>query len=133
MFKKSVIFTTAIVFILGIVIAGGISIAGDSSTGPEEMVLKTAAAKKPANFPHRKHQENFECATCHHNQSNDGKQTPYVEGQVIQKCASCHNKDMANPKLNSFKLAGHGKCKECHKKNKDTAPTKCGGCHPKKK
>ena len=131
MLKKTVIFTTAMVFILGMVLASGLVIASDA--GPEEMVLKTAAAKKPANFPHKKHQEKFECAECHHNKTDDGKQAAYAEGQEIQACVSCHNKDMVNPKLNSFKLAGHGQCKECHKKNKDVAPTKCGGCHPKKK
>jgi len=131
MFKKSVILTTAMIFILGMVLASGLAMAADA--GPEEMVLKTAAAKKPANFPHKKHQEKFSCGDCHHGKTDDGKQAPYAEGQAVQKCASCHNAEMANPKLNSFKLAGHGNCKECHKKNKDTAPTKCGGCHPKKK
>jgi hypothetical protein len=132
MFKKSVIATTAMIFILGLVLASGIVTAGDA--GPEEMVLKTSAAKKPANFPHKKHQEKFECGECHHSKTADGKQAAYAEGQKIEKCVACHNKDLANPKLNSFKLAGHGKCKECHKKKKaEGAPTKCGGCHPKKK
>jgi len=131
MLKKSVIFTTAMVFILGIVLASGLAVA--SETGPEEMVLKSAAAKKPANFPHKAHQAKYGCAECHHNKTDDGKQAPFTEGQVVQKCVSCHNAEMANPKLNSYKMAGHAQCKECHKQNKDTAPTKCDGCHPKKK
>ena len=57
MLRKSVIFTTAMIFVLGMVLASGPVIASDP--GPEEMVLKTAAAKKPANFPHKKHQEKW--------------------------------------------------------------------------
>ena len=56
MFKRSVILTTAMIFILGMFLASGLVIASDA--GPDEMVLKSAAAKKPANFPHKKHQEN---------------------------------------------------------------------------
>jgi hypothetical protein len=49
----------------------------------------------------------------------------------VKRCAFCHNNNMSNPKLNSFKLAAHGLCKECHKRHKDSAPTKCSGCHIK--
>lgn len=104
-----------------------------ANSGPEEIVLKTAKARKPALFPHKKHQDMYECATCHHTKDAAGKQGPYVAGEE-KKCESCHNKDMANNKLNSFKSAAHARCKECHKKaqkeGKD-APTKCTGCHVK--
>jgi hypothetical protein len=106
--------------------------------GPAEMVLKTAKAKKPASFPHAKHQEVLTCADCHHGRNEDGSQAPYIKDQKIQKCIICHNKkDMANPKLNSFKNSAHDKCKSCHKvmkkEGKATGPTKCKGCHNVKK
>lgn len=130
--RKFIICATAFAFVFSLVIAGGICMAGD--TGPEEMVLKTAEAKKPANFPHKKHQEKFECKECHHSKDAEGKQIPYAEGQEIGKCDSCHNDSMADPKLNSFKNAAHANCKGCHKeKAAEGAPTKCDGCHPKKK
>lgn len=129
MLKKSMTFAVvgAIVFCLALITAG-ISVA---NTGEAEMVLKTASGKKPAAFPHKKHQDSMECASCHHTKDATGKQGPYVAGEE-KKCESCHNKDMANPKLNSFKNAAHALCKECHKKaakEGKNAPTKCTGCH----
>ena len=134
--KKTLTLIQFLIFILGLVLAGGMSIAGDkktaSDTGPDEMILKTSAAIKAAKFPHKKHQEAFECGECHHSKSDDGIKYPYVDGMEIKKCVVCHNKDdMDNPKLNNFKLIAHGLCKECHKRNKDKAPTKCSGCHIK--
>lgn len=128
--KKFLFFFTALVFIAGVFYLSNPSIASD--TGPEEMVIQTSSAKKPAKFPHKKHQESFECKECHHAKTDDGVKFPYVEGMEVKKCVTCHNSDdMSNPKLNSFKLAAHGLCKECHKQNKDSAPTKCSGCHIK--
>jgi hypothetical protein len=133
--KKCVIFVIALALSLGFAITAGV--AGD--TGPEEMVLKTADSKKPkpALFPHAKHQqmEGNTCATCHHSKGDGGMQVAYVEGQKIEKCQTCHNADLANAKLNSFKKAAHKRCQSCHKEKKaagvTTAPTKCTGCHPK--
>lgn len=102
--------------------------------GPVQMVLHTAMAKKPAAFPHKKHQDMFECAECHHSKDDKNQQTPYVEGMKIQKCVACHNDSMANKKLNHFKLAAHARCKGCHKKAAQTGKAgpviKCSGCHP---
>ena len=134
--KKSLTLIKSLIFILGLVLAGGMTIAGDketaSDTGPDVIILKTAVAIKSAKFPHKKHQEAFECGECHHSKSDVGIKYPYVDGMEIKKCVVCHNKDdMNNPKLNNFKLIAHGLCKECHKRNKDKAPTKCSGCHIK--
>jgi tRNA(Ile2) C34 agmatinyltransferase TiaS len=119
----------------------GISLAADK--GPAEIVLRStvnpASKTKLAFFPHAIHQGNFECATCHHGKGDDGKQVSYTEGQEIEKCESCHNKDAVAsgmPKeLETFKKAAHGLCKECHKKlkaeGKKAGPTKCNGCHRK--
>jgi hypothetical protein len=134
MMKKyvfAVVFAVALVFAFNFAVVG-VSTAND--TGPAEMVLKTAEAKKPATFPHAKHQkrEGMTCGECHHTKGADGKQAAYVEGQAIQKCTTCHNADMANEKFNSFKKAAHGKCKACHKAKKaEGASTKCATCHPK--
>lgn len=96
------------------------------SLGPEEIILKAESARKPAYFPHRQHQEAFTCTHCHHAKD---------EIMVIDKCESCHNKDISNPEVNSFKKAAHKLCKECHKQVNDQgkdAPIKCSGCHIKK-
>ena len=98
------------------------------SIGPEEVMLKTKEARKPAFFPHHVHQDMFSCNKCHH--VNKGV-------MVIDDCDKCHNLDISNPDVNSFKKAAHKLCKDCHKAiNKEEgreAPVKCSGCHPRKK
>jgi len=134
MMKKyvfAVVFAVALVFAFNFAVVG-VSTAND--TGTADMVLKTAEGKKPATFPHEKHQkmEGMTCGNCHHIKGADGKQAAYVDGQAIQKCVTCHNADMANEKLNSFKGAAHDNCKGCHKaKEAEGASTKCTACHPK--
>lgn len=133
MSKKLLILTTAVAFVFSLALAGGAAMASDN--GPAEMVLKTVAGKKPANFNHAKHQEKFKCGDCHHGKDDHGKQVPYADGQAVQKCDTCHNKEMmADVKINSFKGAAHANCKGCHKAHQEAgAPTKCTGCHPSKK
>lgn len=126
--KCSVI--TAVVFCFAMM-AAGVSFAANN--GPEEIVLKTAEGKKPAKFPHKKHQETIKCEECHHTMGADGKKGPYVAGEE-KKCETCHNKDFKNAELNSLKGIGHARCKGCHKdmeKAGKNAPTKCTGCHVK--
>ena len=120
----------AVVFCFAM-LAAGASFAGNN--GPEEITLQTAEAKKPAKFPHKKHQETIKCEECHHTMDAAGKKGPYVAGQE-KKCETCHNKDFKNPELNAWKGIGHARCKECHKemeKAGKNAPTKCTGCHTK--
>ena len=127
---KSLIFTASLVLVVVLLVTWNHIIASD--TGPETMELKSAAGKKAARFSHKNHQESFACKECHHTRADDSSLSPYVEGMPIRKCIDCHNpEEMSNPKLNSFKLAAHGLCKECHKQNRDSAPTKCSGCHIK--
>lgn len=111
-----------------------------SELGPEIIKLQTARKRKPALFPHRKHQEMWSCETCHHGKDSDGNQTPYAVGMRIQHCVTCHNPtSMKNKKLNNFMLAAHTRCKGCHKKiveeeGKTAGPiAKCSGCHIIKK
>jgi len=134
MWKKFISYM--LVFIFSLTFLGTVGIASEketvTDTGPAEIILKTHAAIKPARFPHKKHQKTFECGKCHHSRSNDGIKYPYVRGMEIKKCVTCHNKDdMSNSRLNNFKLIAHGLCKGCHKENKDSAPTRCSGCHIK--
>lgn len=129
MMKKFVIIAVGFALALSFAIGVSKSVA-DTMTGPAEMTLTTAAAKKPATFPHAKHQEKLECASCHHGKDDAGKQVPFAAGMKIQKCVTCHNADdMTDKKLNSFKGVAHEKCKGCHKES--GGPTKCTGCHVK--
>ena len=131
MSKRNIVSIVVAVLVMSLAVVAT-SIARDK--GPAEMTLQTADAKKPANFPHAKHQEKYGCDTCHHYMDAEGNQAPCTgDDDPIQKCESCHNKDFKDVKLNSFKNAAHAQCKECHKKEGGNAPTKCTGCHPKKK
>jgi hypothetical protein len=106
-----------------------------SELGPEIIKLQTSRKRKPAIFPHRKHQEMWSCENCHHGKDSEGNQVPYTAGMRIQHCATCHNPNsMKNKKLNNLMLASHARCKGCHKKIVDemgkAGPiAKCSGCH----
>ena len=117
-----------------------------ADAGPADITMVGAESKKPkpAQFPHKQHQDVLKCADCHHSMA-DGKQVPYVDGQEIQKCEACHNaevlpgKMLGKLKLDTIKGAGHGNCLACHKKMAKENPDlkakkidKCAACHPKK-
>jgi hypothetical protein len=79
----------------------------------------------------------FACGKCHHDaehQSLTDKDIGAMENSNPLRCASCHNKDFANDKLQTQKAIFHARCKECHKQGVDgkKGPTKCTGCHIKK-
>ena len=86
--KKTLTLVQLLVFIF-VVVASGMCFATEKEPaddkGPAEMELKTAAAKKPAKFPHGNHQEAFKCCECHHAKTDDGVKFPYVEGMKIKK------------------------------------------------
>jgi hypothetical protein len=118
-----------------------------TEAGPADITIVGEKSKKPkpAQFPHKQHQDTLKCADCHHSMA-DGKQVAYVEGQDIQKCEACHNaevlpgKKSGKLKLDTIKGAGHGNCLACHKKMAKENPElkakkidKCAACHPKKK
>ena len=124
---KVVMGLKVIVIILGVLFFAGNVFGLEVSIGPADITLQTEAARKPADFPHRQHQESYACTACHHAKD---------EVMVIDKCASCHNKEISNSDVNSYKKAAHKLCKDCHKEvNKEgsEAPIKCSGCHIKKK
>ena len=128
------------------VMVGSASCFAAADPGPADINIVGTNSKKPkpAQFPHKMHQEKFDCAECHHGMA-DGKQVPYVDGQEIQTCESCHNaevlpgKMMDKLKLDTIKGAGHGNCLTCHKKLAKENPelkakkiASCATCHPKK-
>jgi formate-dependent nitrite reductase cytochrome c552 subunit len=115
-----------------------------ASFGADEGRIKAPEAeiiiegeKKSARFSHPVHLDlGVTCAQCHHDSERQpltDKDIAAMENSLQLRCASCHNKDFSNPKLQSAKNAFHARCKECHKKGVDgkTGPTKCKGCHLK--
>ncbi|PLX50013.1 MAG: class III cytochrome c [Desulfobulbaceae bacterium] len=100
--KKSVLCAAAFTLLFGFTVAGG-AMAEDK--GPAEITLN-ADGKKPAVFPHAKHQSgSLTCDDCH--KALDVKQMS--------------NKDYAHKEG----------CKSCHKEK--GASTSCSTCHPRKK
>ena len=135
--KKIVLCTAAAVFV-SVTCLAGFTIADEK--GPAEITINPDG-KKPAVFPHAKHQERIKCGECHHTKGEDGKQAPYTEGMKIQKCETCHTGDMLKDKVKgktAMQRAGHGNCLACHKEEAKKDPAKkglkkCSTCHPKKK
>ena len=133
MSKKSliVLVLTAFVMSLGVAVCFA-----ELDKGPAEITLN-ADGTKPAVFPHAAHQEKLgDCGKCHH-YLKDQVPTPCDDGspqEDFKKCTECHNENMANEKLRTWKDIGHGLCKACHTEMKDAgAPTKCNDCHSVKK
>jgi len=133
--------------IVSLFVLSGVGFVLATDTGPADITIVGTNSKKPkpAVFPHKAHQDAFECAECHHGMA-DGKQKAYTEGQEIQKCEACHNADTlagkkkGKLKLDTIKGAGHGNCVACHKAMEKEKPelkekkiSKCSTCHPKKK
>ena len=74
-----------------------------ASAPPDEITLKTDTGKKPAVFPHAKHQGKNACDTCH--------------------------KDANFPADKNWDMKkGHALCLGCHKA-KNQGAVKCDGCH----
>jgi len=119
-------------------LSAGISFAAaeQNMQAPEaEIIIK--GEKKSARFSHPVHlQLGVSCGQCHHNSQHQpltDKDIAVLENADQLRCATCHNEDFSNPKLQSPKEAFHARCKECHKQGVDgkTGPTKCSGCHVK--
>lgn len=144
MLKKVLVCSVISMFVMGGAVIS--SLAGDEEKGPADIMLTSESAKpKPAQFPHKAHQEmeGVTCADCHHGMEN-GEMVPYTEGQEIKKCQECHNPEVLAGKtkgkleLDTNKGAGHGLCLDCHKEMSQNDPelkakkiTSCAVCHPK--
>ncbi|MHB1014208.1 MAG: cytochrome c3 family protein [Desulfurivibrionaceae bacterium] len=98
--KKTIICSAAFALLFGFAVASNVLA---EEKGPAEITLKTEAGKKPAVFPHAKHQAKLKCDDCH------------------------KSADFPKDKKWSMK-AGHALCQGCHKA-KNQGPTKCPDCH----
>ncbi len=76
--------------------------AAKQAVSPETIVLEASYGN--VTFPHAMHSGEFDCNTCH------GEDTPGLFGLDKEKA--------------------HGLCKDCHKQ-KGAGPTNCKGCHKK--
>ncbi len=119
-----------IAILFGLVMAG-LAVAA----GPPTITLKAKMGN--VTFNHAAHQKRLKCGQCHHRKGPNGKQVPYKPGQKIEKCSVCHNANSGMPSsLNSVKKVMHKNCRGCHKsmhKTNPKAPTRCFGCHVRKK
>ncbi len=103
-------------------------------TGAETITLRSARGRKPAVFPHRLHQEMYDCGECHHGRDANGRRLSYAEGMPIQRCSNCHNASlMTKIELRDMKHVGHALCKGCHQREAQSGSAgpidKCSGCH----
>lgn len=111
--------------------------AGEGLKAPEtELIIE--GEKKSAKFSHPVHLKlALACGVCHHGSEHQpltDKDIAAMENSLQLQCTSCHDKDFADPELQTLKAVFHGRCKECHKQGIDgkKGPTKCTGCHVKK-
>ncbi len=121
----------------GLLFAAGASLAETAAPPAGEMRI---SGKKPARFSHSVHlDQGMSCGQCHH----DASHQPLSAGDIGAKlaaggtlaCGSCHAPGFANKKLQRRKAVFHGRCRTCHKQgyNGKKGPTRCNGCHIKKK
>lgn len=122
---------------IGLAMGFGLAQAGDPITAPDNTI--TIKGKKPVNFKHSTHLDlGVACGECHHNDKHEARTAEEIStlaDSTTLQCASCHNSDFANPELQKAKAVFHANCKSCHKAglNGKKGPTKCSGCHGKKK
>ena len=115
----------------------GLAHAEDPLTAPDTAIK--IEGKKPVQFKHAIHLDlGVACGECHHDSNHDPRTAESIAAMTDSKsleCTSCHNSGFANPKLQKSKDIFHANCKTCHKVgfNEKKGPTKCSGCHGKKK
>lgn len=133
--KKTI--TSIVVVTIGLVLGIGAVQANEPIKAPSEPI--TITGKKPVQFKHTTHLAlGIACAACHHDEQHAPRTAENIAGMTDStalQCASCHNSDFANPELQKRKTIFHNNCKTCHKTgvNDKKGPTKCSGCHTKKK
>ncbi|NNF84040.1 MAG: cytochrome c3 family protein [Deltaproteobacteria bacterium] len=115
-------FAALMAIVVAVTFSAGLVI-GANAPG-KMMIDEIQKAKGPVPFDHKAHTARAKnCQVCHH-KDPAGKE---------EKCSACHKKK-AEGKTVSLKDAYHRTCKDCHKKDASKkAPTKCNGCHVKKK
>ena len=135
--KNSKTITTVAAICMGLAMGLGFAQAEDPIQAPDKSI--TIKGKKPVKFKHNVHLDlGVTCGQCHHDDSHNPRSAETIaamaDGTTLQ-CATCHNSDFTNPKLQKAKDVFHANCKTCHKAgfNDKKGPTKCSGCHVKKK
>ena len=129
--------STIVVITIGLALGIGAAQANDPIKAPSEPI--TITGKKPVQFNHTSHLDiGIACADCHHDEQHSPRTAETIGAMPDRgalQCASCHNSDFANPELQKRKTIFHNNCKTCHKTglNGKKGPTKCSGCHTKKK
>ena len=121
--KRLISFVAAIMFFGSLVVLQGV-LGQQGVICIEYPKLHATDKYKEAQFSHKKHADTLkDCKKCHHT---------WKEGEKVKKCVECHTKDS---KVNAYK-AFHTTCRNCHrdlkKAGKETGPTSCTKCHPKK-
>ena len=108
--------------------------AATAKEAPEIATLDQCMKKQPAvTFTHKAHTELTECTTCHHTQEG----LTADSDMEVTRCVDCHLEpaEASTPACTELSLKKnpyHVVCVSCHKESaKDTAPTKCKGCHVK--
>lgn len=107
--KKVVLFAAAALLVGGLMVGNNV-VAQDN--GPAEMTLQTAEGKKPAVFPHAKHQELMgadKCDVCHKDANFPAEKGKWTKDSGHALCKDCHTKGYMDKK-------GPTKCNDCHKK-----------------
>lgn len=111
--------------------------AENSLSAPENEIV--IDGKKPAHFSHPVHLKlGLECGVCHHDKGHKPLNQEAISGlgdPAVLSCVSCHNTSHPVQDLRKAKDVFHARCKTCHKTGYEgkNGPTKCSGCHIKKK
>ena len=125
--RKFIALMIGAIFLMGAV---AVINAADVNKGAATYTIdKCQKRKSPVEFNHAKHQglKGVTCKTCHHK---------VKEGETPRACFQCH-KCKRQGEIPSAMMAFHKRCRGCHaklkKEGKPAGPTKCSGCHPRKK
>lgn len=135
---KRTVFRTAVA--AAIILAGGVFTltgAGEGIMAPKDAI--TIEGKKPVQFNHATHLGiGIACGECHHDEKHEARTAEGIAamddaGKLA--CATCHNDNFANTKLQQAKDVFHTNCRECHKSGYEgkNGPTSCNDCHTSSK
>jgi hypothetical protein len=93
----------------------------------------TEDKKKPVNFSHKKHEEEYgiACDSCHH-VYEEGKNI-WKQEDPVGKCVVCHDPVADQDGVIKLQSAFHKKCRDCHKEvaqeGREAPDKKCMACH----
>lgn len=115
-------------------LAAAVFVAGPAFSQADMETVPTtgfaATTRKPAVFPHDRHNEKAQiadCGVCHHGEK-DGRQDPKNTSEGTP-CSDCHA-EKAKPGRTPLMRAFHRQCMGCHL-DVNKGPVTCGQCHVK--